>query len=129
MVDEPSNAEIEHYRKLSSFVPEFAWHSIVPLLDRRGSRLVQFGTGTLFTVGQESFIVTAAHVVRQASGSLFASAPDGTFVQLAGKWICSVGNQHGSAQDPFDVAIFRLDQSLRTRFGGGTVFTSARDPI
>lgn len=122
MTDAPSNSESEHYHTLATFVPRFAWDSVVPLLVRRGERLCAHGTGTLFTVGRESFIVTAGHVIRTANDdnlSIYASTPATDFVQLVCPRICSAENQYGSSEDPFDVAVFHLNSELLTRFEGG----------
>lgn len=102
------------YRRIESFIPSKAKESAVPIVLIHGTELHQFGTGTLLRVADHSFIVTAAHVVkdaRQDDEGLCIPRADGSFAQIHGDWICSSEGQYGTAVDPFDLAILHLDSS------------------
>ncbi len=102
------------YRQLEAFMPSKAIGSTVPIVLIRGTTLQQFGTGTLLRVADQSFIVTAAHVIKETPRSgtgLCITRTDGSFAQASGNWICSSEGQYGTSSDPFDVAVLRLEPS------------------
>lgn len=108
--------EIEHYRRLSEFVPKFAWDSTVPITVRRGDQLAQHGTGTLFAVGDDKFLITAAHVITSANhagNAVSAANLEGEFVSLGGNWMLSNDEESDGV---LDVAGYRLDEEQATRF-------------
>ncbi len=108
--------EIEHYQRLSEFVPSHAWNSTVAILIRRGEQLAQHGTGTLFAVGNDCFLITAAHVLetaRNAGNAIYASNLEGKFVQLGGEWMLS--NDEAS-EGTLDVAGYKLSEDLKNEF-------------
>jgi hypothetical protein len=98
----PSPAQLNQY--LESLIPAEVREAAVPLVLVQGSTLTQFGTGTLLRIADESFVVTASHVISKAEerqGGLCIAGPHGSFVPLAGEWLCS-------AEGHADVAVARL---------------------
>ena len=81
----------------------------------QGQTLRQFGTGTLFRVADQSFLVTAAHVIKEAhkiDRGLCITASNDSFVQVHGNWLCSEKGQYGTSSDPFDIAVLPLDSNI-----------------
>ena len=100
----------EIYRLVDSFIPALAWDATVAIVAATGTTLYQFGTGTLFRVADESFVVTAAHVPKVAEKKglrLCITGVDG-FIPLPRRWIGSADQQYGTNSDPFDVAVVQL---------------------
>lgn len=121
-----SNDEIEkdreHYRQLAEIVPTWIWDTVLSIAVQRGDRLAQHGTGSLLSIGQERFIVTAAHVVRMAierNLRLYCSLANGVYHALSRDWICSLSSNTGTNSDAFDVAVYKLDASLVHAFSSG----------
>ena len=120
MCHETSDEDFAHYRELARLVPSWAWESVVSIAVQQGSRLAQHGTGTLFAMGQERFVVTAGHVVRQASkheARLYCSVPNGTYFPLVRTWTCSTSGAGRLAHDPFDIAVYHLNEEDYQRLG------------
>lgn len=108
--------EIEHYQRLSELVPSHPWDATVPILIQRGTQLAPHGTGTLFAVGTDCFLITAAHVLRSAKDtetSVYAATPENDFVQLSGNWIVSNDEESNGV---LDVAGLILGDELKQRF-------------
>jgi hypothetical protein len=104
-------------------LPEHAWHSTVAIVLVHDGAVHQFGSGVLFRVADESFVVTAGHVAKQANQhekTLGITAANGTFVATPGQWLSSAPGQHGSLTDPFDVAIYALPPSAVEQLSGKT---------
>jgi hypothetical protein len=103
---------------------EHCAQSVVPIYEGvDGGNPVLVGTGTLFAVAEERFLVTAAHVaedfVKNRSVLLTSNATTGrNLAHIDYDWAC--------ARDEFDVAVFRLGpeavESLR-----GLTFLSVND--
>jgi len=105
-------------RRIDSFIPLEAWQSTVGILIVIGTELHQFGTGTLFRIADQCFIVTAGHVIKEAhkyDKSLCVTGPNCSFVRVHGNWICSAEGQYGTFVDPFDVAVLPLDSAAVDR--------------
>lgn len=105
---------------LEARIPVVAWHATVAILIEFNRTLKQFGTGTLLKVADQLFVVTAAHVVRQAKkddGSLCLAGEHGTIVPAEGEWFCSSKGQYGTHDDPFDVAVLPLEENIVTKLG------------
>jgi hypothetical protein len=105
---------------LEARIPSVAWHATVAIVIEVNKTLRQFGTGTLLKIADVIFVVTAAHVVRQAKssdGSLCLASENGVFVPASGEWFCSSEGQHGSHGDPFDVAALEISEETATRLG------------
>jgi len=108
--------EIEHYQRLSGFVPKHAWDATIPILIRCGTQLTQHGTGTLFAVGADCFVITAGHVLRsakEAGTGLYAATSRKDFLQLGGTWTVSDDEKSDGV---FDVAVFQLANESQRRF-------------
>ncbi|MBW1740578.1 MAG: hypothetical protein JRJ42_05500 [Deltaproteobacteria bacterium] len=111
----------EIYHKIASFIPPEAWRSTVAIVLIDGEELHQFGTGTLLSVADQPFIVTAAHVIKTAyeyNKSLCVPGEDRSFVQLPATWVCSAEGQYGTSEDPFDIAVLKLDPVTADRLRG-----------
>src|SRR4051794_11695793 len=96
-------AQREINESASACVPSRAWDSTVAIVIAHGGGVHQFGSGILFRIADESFVVTAAHVIKQASDNsktLGISSARGTFVAVAGQWFCSSESQYGCVEDP-----------------------------
>ncbi|HEV3301273.1 MAG TPA: hypothetical protein VG055_16600 [Planctomycetaceae bacterium] len=104
-------------------IPAHAWESTVAIVIAHEGQVHQFGTGILLRIADSSFVVTAGHVVRQASEhgkTLGISSGAGSFVAVAGQFLCSCGHQYGSDEDLFDVAVHRLPDDAVKRLAGKT---------
>jgi hypothetical protein len=113
--------EQELYNLLSSRIPPEAWQSTFSIVLIHEKELHQFGTGTLFKVADQSFIVTAGHIVKDAhreNRSLCIAGANTSFVQILGNWLCSTGGQYGSTDDLFDIAVLEIDASTIDRLVG-----------
>jgi hypothetical protein len=101
-------------------IPARAWDSTVAIVIAHEGETHQFGTGILFRIGDASFLITAAHVVNEASiyrKTLAISTTRGGFVAISGTFMCSAKGQYGSDEDPFDVAVHRLSDESLLRLG------------
>ncbi len=98
---------------LNSLIPPKAWESSVSLViaHEYEKELHQFGTGTLLKIADDTFLVTAAHVVTQAyeHDKALCVATGNSFTQVYGNWRCSAGS------DPFDVAVLRLPADVTSK--------------
>ena len=83
-------------------VPDKIWDSTVSLaIVHNEAELHQFGTGTLLRVGDYYFVVTAGHVVRQASENnraLLIPTNQRPFIQLQGGYCSDDGQDIGVIQ-------------------------------
>jgi hypothetical protein len=97
--------------------------SVTPIAVIQGQRRMQWGTGTFFRVAEESFLVTASHVLDSAKQNKFENdlvvfnleerTEEGRMmrpVSLAGKV--------NHIQHPADVAIIELDPQVVAELGG-----------
>jgi len=108
---------------IAAIIPENAWKSTVAIIrvEKEKETLHQFGTGTLFRVADESFRVTAGHIAKYAEKydiPLCVPTSGSSFVQLHGNWICSADGQYGVPDDPFDIAIHKLDSNVVEKLAG-----------
>ena len=104
-------------RAVTKCIPDQAWKSAITIIEAepKNETLCPYGTGTLFRVADESFLVTAGHVAKDAVKSntpLCVPTSDDSFVQLHGIWICSADNQYGTSKDPFDIAVLKLTSKV-----------------
>jgi len=103
-------------------IPALATTSTVALVDSRSEVIRQRGSGTLIAVADQTFVLTAAHVVRhaKAAGATLGVSSYGSkrFVAVAGKWIMSSGGSQESEADPNDVAVYELSNDQRERLTG-----------
>lgn len=105
--------------KVVAHIPERAWNATVPIVSAKNKMIYQFGTGTLFRVGDHHFLVTAGHVMESANQSNrtlgIGGSEQGYFIALTGKAIVSAEGQYGTYHDPFDIALFHLPSELVSR--------------
>ena len=109
---------------LEARIPAVARYATVAILIEFNRALRQFGTGTLLKVADQVFVVTAAHVIRQAKkdeGSLCLAGEHGTIVPAEGEWFLSAKGQYGTHADPFDVAVLPLAENIVAKLGAKAV--------
>ena len=97
--------------RVTAQTPSYAWDSTVGIVIAHNDAVHQFGTGTLFAVADHFFVVTAGHVIKQASKhkkTLAITSAGSHFVPVVNDWQVTSGGQYGSIDDPLDVAIYRL---------------------
>jgi len=107
--------------KVTERIPEHAWDSTVVIVKAHDNAVHQFGTGILFRVAGDSFVVTAGHVAKEAvkhGKTLGISSATSSFVAVPGQWLCSSEGQYETDKDPFDVAIHKLPESAVEKLGG-----------
>jgi hypothetical protein len=93
-----------------------AWGSTIGIILIVEQSLHQFGTGTLFRVGEESFLVTAAHVVEESTRlkrNLCLTGPKKNFVGLN-------GGAYTSSEETFDIALIHLSKETAAGLEGST---------
>jgi len=106
---EAQHAELA--RQVEHFFPrDLAWGASVAFLAERGDTYHVHGSGTLFRIADESFIITAAHVILQKGTNNLLFLPAGTNEPLP----CS-GEALVSEQDHIDVATFQIPPQIAER--------------
>jgi hypothetical protein len=93
-------------QRIDKMVPtELVSASSVAILIRRGPQLGMLGSGTLFRIAEECFVITAAHVMKSGEGKNLCLAPNlcgpGDIVPFEGDAMCD-------ERDTFDVAAVHL---------------------
>jgi hypothetical protein len=105
-------------RAMSGCVPELTVRSTIGLVVSKNSVVRQIGTGTLVAIADHRFVVTAAHVIRQASefeATLGVSGTkDGHFISTVGPWLLTTGS--AEHPDSHDVALYELTSEQAQRF-------------
>ena len=100
-------------------IPPHAWDCTVPIVIAHEGAVYHHGTGTLFRIADEFFLVTAGHVIKQASelGKTLGigGSDDGHFIALNGQSLVSSKGQYGKSGDPFDVALHRFSPDAVVR--------------
>lgn len=114
----PSRREINEYA--SRAVPSHAWESTVAIVIAHDGDVHQFGSGILFRIADSSFVVTAAHVIKQAAEhkKTLGISSARNFIAVTGKWLCSSEGQYGSNEDPLDIAVHQLADDAVHRLAG-----------
>src|SRR5689334_13305696 len=97
--------------------------SVTPIAVIRGQTRTQWGTGTFFRVAEESFLVTASHVLETAKRHGFESGlhvfdlegrvEDGVRMRPV-----SLAGTVRHIAHPADVAIIELDERVASELGG-----------
>lgn len=108
-------------REMASYLKPILRRSVTPIASNGGGKLAQRGTGTLFRIADESFLVTAGHVwksikplIDSATVAIFAGVGEDAMgqqlrmVPLIAKIIW--------ADDPFDIAVLALDECVVRQF-------------
>jgi len=109
--------------KVRSYIPEQAWDSTVAIVIAHNHNVYQFGSGVLFRIADDHFVVTAGHVIKAAhkcNKTLGITSANESFIAVPGEWICSSEGQYGTDNDPFDVAVFNLPQLAVQKLVGKT---------
>lgn len=105
---------------MAACVSKLMTSSTVAIVGAKAPVVRQIGSGTLLAVADLRFVVTAAHVVREAASkglTLGATGVNGgQFTALAGQWILTATST--SANDRHDVAIYKLDDHQIKRLDG-----------
>jgi hypothetical protein len=97
---------------------ERAWGSTVSIVIVDNKSLKQLGTGTLFRVANESFVVTAAHVIEIAlrhGGGMGISGLKDNFIGFTGDAIIS--------HESVDVSVVHLSDAVVQKLDGCTFLT------
>lgn len=98
-------------RAMSACVPELTVTSTVGIVAAKAPVIRQLGTGTLLAIAEHRFVVTAAHVIREASQDALtlgiSGGTNGQFIATGGTWILS-GDQPSDGR--CDVALYELDK-------------------
>lgn len=108
---EERSVQAQVNERIAAKIPAKAWESIVPIVVANPPSIHLLGTGSLFEIAGDFFVVTAAHVIKLAyeKGKTLGISDDGTsFIALGGEWFVSAPVQRDGVEDPFDVAVYRL---------------------
>ena len=100
-------------KEVKRYIPEHAWESTVAIVIVHNQGVYQFGSGILLRIADESFVVTAGHVIKEAykyNKTLGITATNESFIAVPGEWSCSSEGQYNIDNDPFDVAIYNIPQ-------------------
>jgi hypothetical protein len=99
------------------------WKSTVPILVEQNEVYRQHGTGTLLAIAERRFLVTAAHVYRDAFDhklDLFlGNGPNGGkgLMRLEGNFHCTSATGIDGDEGVFDIAIRELDPEIILHLG------------
>jgi len=93
--------------RIGAHIPKWAWDATVAIVVARRPVVYLLGTGSLFQIADCFFVVTAAHVIREASeyDRTVGISGDSSFISVHGDWMSSVSD---SEDDSFDVAVYAL---------------------
>jgi hypothetical protein len=117
MRDQSQNRLNANRRLVGAIVPSSVWDSTVAIVVAHEGRVCLLGTGILFSVADQSFVLTAGHVANNTDTlgkTLALSSTSGSFVAVDGTWQCSAGSQ---LNDPFDIAIHKLTPRSLDKLG------------
>ncbi|OIR02155.1 hypothetical protein GALL_157740 [mine drainage metagenome] len=113
-----SPAELEKATSaISACIPELIAKSTIGIVAANAPYIGLLGTGTLLAVAEHRFIVTAAHVIKEVSGRSVGimGSSKGNFVPLAGNWFLSSAESSVFSNDPYDVAVYELNEQECSR--------------
>jgi hypothetical protein len=65
-LDKSQSRQADLSMRIRSHMPAQAWDSTVAIVVANKPAVHLFGTGILFQIGDARFIITAAHVIREA---------------------------------------------------------------
>jgi hypothetical protein len=97
------------------------WDATVAIVIANRPGVYLLGTGTLFAIGGFHFVVTAAHIVKQAykdGKTIGISDAQQSFISVHGNWIISAPCKPGTEEEPFDLAVYRLPDDAIARLNG-----------
>lgn len=119
MNDTDPESLAERFKIAERAVPARIDKAAVAILRTNSESTVAHGSGTLFQVADQRFVVTAAHVLRRAKeiGWGIGITGEKEIVQLPGDWLCSP--QTGSQPDRGlgDIAVYKLTEAQVTDLG------------
>lgn len=108
-MDEDRRLQAHVNARIIAKIPTHAVESIVAIVVAKPPSLHVLGTGNLFELAGESFVVTAGHVIRTASAydrTIGISDDARTFIATAGEWL--VSSQGDEPDEVLDLAVYRL---------------------
>ena len=97
---------------IASCIPELTVNSTIGIVVAKPPYVELLGTGTLLAIADHRFVVTAAHVIKEASKRTIGimSGSKGNFIALTGHYFLSSAESHEHSHDPYDVAIYELSE-------------------
>ena len=98
---------------MSAVIPAAITDSTVVIVGANTPAVRHFGTGTLFSVADRKFVVTAAHVIHSAradQSTLGISGEVSNFIATPDSWFVSNGYQGSNGKDVLDVAVCALNE-------------------
>ncbi len=103
-------------KAINALVPDGVVRSTVALLGSHGGAVRPIGSGTLLAVGEEFFVLSAAHVLRQAAEQelTVGVARDSQITACSRDWMLS--DPDGARHDVHDVALYKLTSEEAARF-------------
>lgn len=105
---------------MASCVPSTVAAATVAIVGAKAPVVRQIGSGTLLAVADAHFIVTAAHVLRQAQAHGMtvgvSSGDNQNFTATTGNWMLTTPSDGVTSDDQFDIAVFRLSPNQVHRF-------------
>lgn len=110
-------AAIRSYREaMNAAVPSQIVQAAVAVLGSYDGAIRPIGSGTLLAVGEEFFVVSAAHVLKQAvaQGLTVGVANHGQITACVRNWMIS--GAAGSTDDVHDIGLYRLTAEEAARF-------------
>lgn len=120
-LDTPEKAIKAFVNKTAYCVPDKVIKSTVVIVAARNAVIRQLGTGTLLAVADMKFMVTAAHVIREAQNLQatvgIAGTDNDSFTALTGTCLLSTAEDWNECDDPHDIAIYLLDSPQVSRLG------------
>lgn len=121
-VDNRTHEQIANsVREMASFVPDLIVKSTVAIVGAKAPVVTQIGSGTLIAVADMRFIVTAAHVIREAQQRQYtlgvAGSGNDSLTALTGQCMLSAKSEE-SNKDTQDIAIYELDERQVSRLTG-----------
>jgi len=103
----------------------------VVLFSEPSKRLSHIGNGVLLQLGDNHFVLTAAHVIdrlRTESNSILLRLADG-LLPFAGEWVVNELPPGATReQDPIDIGVLRITRSIPAHVAAGALTVSDLDP-
>jgi len=107
---------------MSACVPDLTITSTIAIVGAKAPVVRQIGSGTLVAVADLRFVLTAAHVVREAARHDLtlgiSGGQNGYFTAVGGNWIMSAASSPDAVDDKYDVALYQLNDYQSNRLTG-----------
>ena len=111
-------------REMAKGVPEVVASSTVGIVGSREKVIRQIGTGTLLSVADHRFVVTAGHVIRKARDDELtvgvSGADDGHFLTATHPWWISGSINRPQTEDAHDIAVYEFSSEQLKRIAGAS---------